>query len=124
MDKMLQDEINKAQSFVNWSDEFCGAITVCDKQGIIVYMNEQAIAQFVNYGGEKLLGSNLLDCHPEPSKSKIEEMLKKPVSNMYTAEKDGQKKIIYQSPWMQNCEFAGIIEISLELSPDMPHFKR
>ena len=38
-------------------------------------MNQVSINQFKKYGGEKLLGTNLLDCHPEPSKSKLQEML-------------------------------------------------
>ena len=107
-----------------WSDDFSGPVTVCDKQGIIVYMNRKSKEQFKNYGGEKLMGSNLLDCHPEPSKSKLKAMLEKPTSNMYTTEKNGITKIIYQSPWMHNGEFAGLIEISFELSDGMSHFKR
>ncbi|WP_340112274.1 hypothetical protein [Maribellus mangrovi] len=56
---------------VNWSEDFDGAITVCDTEGIIVYMNKYSVEQFENYGGKVLLGTNLLDCHPEPSKSKL-----------------------------------------------------
>jgi len=109
---------------VDWAEEFNGAITVCDRDGIIVYMNRYSVKQFEKYGGEKLLGTNLLDCHPEPSKSKLKEMLEQPVENMYTTEKKGIKKIILQTPWMKNGEFSGIIEISFHLDPDMPHHIR
>lgn len=100
---------------VNWLDEFNGAITVCDREGIIVYMNDCSIRQFQKYGGSNLLGTNLLDCHPEPSKTKLSEMLKKPVENTYTTEKNGVKKVITQRPWMQNGEFCGVVELSFEL---------
>lgn len=109
---------------VNWADEFNGAVTVCDRKGIIVYMNQVSIAQFKNDGGEKLLGTNLLDCHPEPARTKLMEMLQNPVDNMYTTEKRGIKKIIYQTPWRANGEFMGVIELSFVLAKDLPHFKR
>ena len=99
---------------INWAEEFNGAITICDLDGIIVYMNKNSIEQFRKYGGEKLVGSNLLDCHPEPSKSKLKEMLENPVDNMYTTEKEGNKKIIYQTPRKFKGEVNGIIEISGE----------
>lgn len=109
---------------MNWAKEFNAAVTVCNTEGIIVYMNDYSIAQFEKYGGEKLLGSNLLDCHPEPSKSKLAAMLKNPVDNMYTTEKNGVKTIIYQSKWSKNGVYGGIVEISFRLQNDMPHFVR
>ena len=109
---------------IDWAREFNGAVTVCDREGIIVYMNRLSVEQFKNDGGEKLIGTNLLDCHPEPSRSKLVKMLQKPIDNVYTIEKKGMRKIIYQTPWMENCEFRGIIELSFVLPSKMPHFKR
>ena len=109
---------------LNWMDEFKGAITICNLDGIIVYMNKASIVQFEKYGGKKLIGSSLVDCHPEPSKSKLVEMLKQPTENTYTTEKNGIKKIIIQTPWMENHEFKGIVEISFELPNPTPHFVR
>lgn len=108
----------------NWTDSFNGAITVCDREGIIVYMNEFAKNQFAKYGGEKLIGTNLLNCHPEPSRSKLKKMLEEPTENTYTIEKNGQKKLIHQTPWMQNGEFCGIVELSILLPADMQHHIR
>jgi transcriptional regulator with PAS, ATPase and Fis domain len=108
----------------DWAEEFNGAVTVCDTKGIIVYMNQYSIKQFEKYGGASLLGTNLLDCHPEPSKSKLFRMLQNPEENMYTTDKDGVKKIIYQTPWRKSGVFAGIIEISFQLIPGMPNFIR
>lgn len=100
---------------VNWMDEFNGAITVCDRAGVVVYMNDFSIRQFAKRGGDKLIGQNLLECHPEPAKTKLKQMLKNPVENIYTVEKHGCKRIIIQKPWMQNDEFKGIVEISFQL---------
>lgn len=109
---------------VDWAEEFNGAITVCDVAGIIVYMNHRAIQQFHKYGGEKLMGTNLLDCHPEPSKSKLKKMLLEQSENMYTTEKNGTKTMILQTPWKVNNEFKGLVEISFNLDAEIPQFNR
>ena len=107
-----------------WSDEFEGAITICDLEGMITYMNETSKKQFIKYGGIDLIGTNLLDCHPEPSRSKLSEMLKTPSTNIYTIEKAGIKKMIHQSPLYENDVFSGLIEISFVLPQSLPHFIR
>lgn len=109
---------------VDWAEEFNGAVTVCDTTGIIVYMNQYSIKQFEKYGGAALLGTNLLDCHPEPSKIKLIKLLENPSENMYTTEKNGVKKIVFQTPWRKDGAFAGIIEISFQLISGMPAFIR
>ena len=119
MGKMLLQKMIMNRVDVNWMDEFGGAITVCNTEGIIVYLNDFSIRQFKKYGGEKLLGSNLLDCHPEPSKTKLREMLKEPTENTYTTEKNGVKKVITQKPWMENGTFCGVVELSFELPVDV-----
>jgi len=45
-------------------------------------------------------------------------------TNVYTIEKAGIKKMIYQTPWYQNGKVAGLVEISIEIPFDMPHFIR
>lgn len=109
---------------VNWAEEFNGSITVCNLEGIIVFMNGKSIEQFEKYGGESLMGTNLLDCHPEPSKSMLKKMLEKPVSNMYTTEWEGIKRIIYQTPWKEKNIFRGVIELSFQLDNNMPNHVR
>ena len=48
---------------MNWTDGFLGAITVCDRDGIVVYMNDLSKTQFDSDGGESLVGKCLIDCH-------------------------------------------------------------
>ena len=108
-----------------WIKEFPAAITVCDAEGILLEMNDKAAKTFEADGGRKLLGSNMLDCHPEPSRTKTERLLAARTKTVYTIEKNGVKKLIYQSPWYKNGEFAGFVELSLEIPfGDLPHFIR
>lgn len=107
-----------------WIREFPGAVTVCDRDGIILAMNEKSVRTFENSGGAGLIGSNLFDCHPEPSRSKLKELLAAGRSNIYTIEKKGIKKLIYQSPWYEKGAYRGFVEVSLEIPFEMPHFVR
>ncbi len=107
-----------------WADEFPGAITVCDAEGKILDMNERSAKGYAEEGGRKLIGSNLLDCHPEPARSKVRQLLESNKPNIYTIEKNGIKKLIYQSPWYKDGKFAGVVELSLEIPEQMPHFVR
>ena len=59
-----------------WVKAFDGAVTVCDPKGTILEMNDKAMKVFHKQGGKKLFGSNLLDCHPEPARSKLEKLMK------------------------------------------------
>lgn len=109
---------------MDWLKEINAAVTICDKQGIIVYMNEKSEQVFKSDGGKNLIGSNLFGCHPEPALTKLKEMLADGSSNVYSIEKDGNKKIIYQTPWFNENTFGGLIEISFNIPDEIPHFIR
>ena len=109
---------------VSWIKEFPAAVTVTDKDGIILEMNDKACRTFEKDGGKELIGKSLLDCHPEPSRSKVEEMLESRKGNCYTIEKNGVKKLIFQSPWYNRGVYMGLVELSLEIPSEMPHFIR
>mgnify|MGYP001769380220 CR=1 FL=1 len=104
-----------------WVKEFPVKIEICDRNGILIEMNDKAIT---SEGDPDLIGSNILDCHPEPARSKLQDILEHEKTNIYTIEKDGVKKLIYQAPWFLNGGFAGIVELSLEVPVEMPHFVR
>jgi transcriptional regulator with PAS, ATPase and Fis domain len=107
-----------------WVNEFPAAIIVCDEQGIIVEMNERAAQNYARDGGRALIGKSVLDCHPEPARTKLQRLLETQQKNVYTIEKNGVKKLIYQSPWYRDGKFAGLVELSLEIPFEMPHFVR
>jgi len=109
---------------MNWTDGFLGAITVCDREGIVVYMNDRSKKQFDKDGGESLVGKSLIDCHPEPARTFLKKMLVEPIINSYTIEKNGIHKMIHQTPWIEKGEFKGVVEISFEIPMELPHHKR
>ena len=109
---------------MTWIAEFPGAVTVCDRRGVITEMNDKSAATFQADGGRALVGANLLDCHPEPSRSKVADLLANPRVNAYTIEKRGVRKLIYQAPWFRDGAFEGLVELSLEIPAAMPHFVR
>ncbi len=107
-----------------WIKEFPAAVTVCDKEGIILEMNDKAAKTFEKDGGLALIGKNMLDCHPDPARGKVERLLDGQRKNVYTIEKNGTKKLIYQSPWYRDGKYAGFVEFSFEIPFEIPHFIR
>lgn len=107
-----------------WVKEFAGAVTVCDPEGIILEMNDRSAGMFREQGGRELVGSNLLDCHPEPVRTKLQQIMEEKRTNVYTTEKNGIRKLIYQAPWYSDGKYGGFVEIVLELPFVMPHFIR
>ncbi|MFN8381000.1 MAG: hypothetical protein U0V02_03615 [Anaerolineales bacterium] len=107
-----------------WIKEFPAAITVCNAEGIILEINDKAAKTFEKDGGYKLIGASMFDCHPDPARGKVERLLAAHVKNVYTIEKNGVRKLIYQSPWYKEDIYAGFVELSLEIPLEMPHFIR
>jgi PAS domain-containing protein len=107
-----------------WIETFPGSITVCDRDGLIIEMNAASLEYFKEEGGETLLGANVLDCHHEPSRSKLCRMMERQQVNIYSIERDGQKELVCQVPWYQEGEYAGFVELLLPLPEDMTHFIR
>ena len=98
------------------------AVTVCDNEEIILYMNERAIATYSKHGN--LIGKCLFDCHNERSMGIIRHMLESGEANAYTITKQGQRKMIYQTPWRREGRVCGLIEISMVIPAEMPHYDR
>jgi hypothetical protein len=108
----------------DWVREFPGGVTVCDADGIVLAMNEKSIRTFEKSGGAKLIGSSLFACHPDAARTKLKELLRAGRTNVYTIEKQGIRKLIYQSPWYEQGEYRGFVELSLEIPSEIPHFVR
>ena len=49
------------------------AITICDAEGNVLDMNQHSAD--VNSHGHKIIGNNLMDCHPEPARTKLRGLL-------------------------------------------------
>lgn len=108
----------------NWVKELPIEIMVCDAEGTILEMNAGAEVLFAGDGGRALLGSNVLDCHPEPSRAKLAGMMEKQLTNTYYSTEEGKKTFVFQSPWYRDGQYAGFVEISFQVPDEIPHFVR
>lgn len=98
------------------------AITVCDKEGNVLYMNDSSI----DVNGD-VRGQNLFGCHNERSSKIIRHLLADKATNAYTILKKGKRKLIYQTPWYEDDakqEVGGLVELSIILPDEMPHYDR
>ena len=107
----------------NWAAGMDVRVTVCDLQGVIVYMNEAAVSSFQK-SGESLIGKSIYDCHNPVSCENIRAMNQNPTVSAYTIEKDGEKRMIRQFPWIENGEHKGIIEFNFPIPVEMLNKKR
>lgn len=108
----------------DWAKELPMAVTITDKNGIIIYMNDKSIETFTNYGGDKIIGTELNTWHNPHSVEIISAMINENKTNSYTISKNGVKKLIHQTPYYENGEYAGLVEFSIVLPEEMPHFDR
>jgi transcriptional regulator with PAS, ATPase and Fis domain len=107
-----------------WAEFLPVAITVMDENGTIIFMNEKSKKTFAKYGGGELIGKNLFGFHKPEAVQKIKDIAESGKFNCYTIEKDGIKKMIYQTPWFKDDKYAGLVEISMEIPFEMEHFVR
>ncbi len=104
---------------LQYFDEINSAVTVCDTGGIVLYQNAKSVA--VN--GD-VRGKSLIPCHSERSREIIRRLVDEGGTNVYTIEKKGVHKLIYQTVWREDGEVRGLVEFSIETPSDMPHFVR
>ncbi len=109
---------------IPWADHLPAAVTVCDRDGIIIYMNEASSNVFASSGGSDLIGKSLFDCHSPQSIKLIKDLMTNNQNHIYTIQKKGKKKMIYQSPYLVDGIVAGMVEITFELPLQIPHFDR
>lgn len=101
-----------------------GAITICDADLNLLYMNEKSKATFGGPGGAPAVGDSLAGCHKPASVEKMRAILAEGRPNVYTISKGGVRKLIWQAPWTKDGKVAGLVEISLPLPASMPHYDR
>ena len=90
------------------------AVTISDNEGNVVYQNDSS----VGVNGD-VRGKNMMGCHNERS-----HLLNDAATNVYTISKKGKKKLIYQTPWFENGEVKGLVELSIIIPEEMPHYDR
>lgn len=95
------------------------SITISDTKGNVLYMNEKSKSVFGD-----MLGKCMLPCHNQRSQDIIHRLLEKKETNVYTISKNNVNKLIYQTPWYENGDIKGLIEFSIILPEDIPHYIR
>lgn len=108
----------------DWAMGVNCAITVCDANADIIYMN-QASREVNGDGTDSLIGQNLMPCHNERSCGIISRLLAQGGLNAYTIQKGDVRKLIYQTAWHRDDgSVGGIVEFSMPLPEEMPHYIR
>jgi len=107
-----------------WFEELPCSVTVCDARYTILYLNKRSAEVNAKDGGKALVGKNLLDCHPPEAQTKLRRVMESGTPNLYTIEKQGVRKMIYQAHWRKGGRPAGLVEITFELPNEIPHFVR
>jgi hypothetical protein len=107
-----------------WVDGFPGTITVIDAQGTIIDMNESAAQAFADRGGRGLVGASAFNCHPGPCREKLETLMESREKRIYTVLQGGRHKFVILAPWFVDGEYAGYLDMSLEIPETLPHFDR
>jgi DUF438 domain-containing protein len=87
-------------------------------------MNDRAAEVSSEDGGKALVGKNLMDCHPPKAQEKLKKVMASGRPNVYTIEKKGTRKLVYQCHWRKRGRLAGLVELSFELPSNMPNFVR
>ncbi len=81
-------------------DQDRAAIVICNLQHEIIYMNPAAILNYAKWGGEKLIGKSVLDCHNPNSRENIERVVHwfaedESHNLVYTFHNEKQNKDVY-----------------------------
>ncbi|MCL1973946.1 MAG: PAS sensor protein [Bacteroidetes bacterium] len=106
----------------DWAHELSCAVTVCNAEGVVLYQNQKSKATFADDGD--FTGKNLKDCHTLKSWNSILRLMQDGEPNTYTIEKNGVKKLIHQTPWYKEGLIAGLVELSIVLPAELPHYIR
>lgn len=91
------------------------AVVICNLEHKIIYMNPAAILNYEKWGGDKLLGKSLLDCHNPQSREKIRQVIdwfaKDENHNIvYTFYNEKQNKDVYMVALREEGKLIGYYE--------------
>ena len=67
--------ISMTDFFKSMADQDTSPVVICDIHHKILYMNPVACARYQRFGGERLIGQSLQDCHDPQSNARIQQVL-------------------------------------------------
>ena len=91
------------------------AVVICNLKHEMIYMNPAAVKNYAKWGGDKLIGSSLLDCHSPESGSKIRQVIDwfaadESHNMVYTFHNDKQNKDVYMVALREEGKLIGYYE--------------
>ena len=70
---------NKFDSYIDFYksiiDQDRNEVVICNLDNEIIYMNPEAVKNYAKWGGEKLIGRDLMSCHNPESREKMRKVL-------------------------------------------------
>ena len=110
----------KNQPPFDWHKDYPAAVTVCDREGIIVAMNRCSVELFAKRGGAALIGTSLFSCHPESANKIIRRQLQTQEANVYITRRKNGSRLIQQVPWYRDGIFGGLVETVIPIPDNTP----
>ncbi len=101
------------------------SVTVADEEYRIIFMNDLAIEHYARWGGASLIGSSLLDCHNEKSRTTLDQMYERYRSGdltptrYYEDEGNGSGRNEVMIPLVIGGQFKGVAELIWHERPDL-----
>ncbi|MDE5908688.1 MAG: fatty acid/phospholipid synthesis protein PlsX [Lachnospiraceae bacterium] len=96
-------------------DQDRSAVVICNLEHEIIYMNPAAVKNYEKWGGEKLIGQSLLNCHNSKSTEKIKQVVDWFAASLehnlvYTFYNEKQNKDVYMVALRDGDELIGYYE--------------
>lgn len=91
------------------------AVVICNLEHEIIYMNPAADRNYAKWGGDKLIGRSLLECHAPESRNKIQQVVDWFAADeshniVYTFHNERQNKDVYMVALRDQGELIGYYE--------------
>ena len=102
--KMKQKDQTTSLAYVSFYksiiDQDSASVVICNLKHEIIYMNPAAVNSYEKWGGEKLIGKSLLECHNQESREKIQQVVDwfetdESHNIVYTFHNEKQNKDVY-----------------------------
>ena len=104
-----------------WLEKLPCSVMICDKNYKILYMNEMSAKDHAKDGGKKMVGTDLMDCHPLEAQAKMRKMLTSAQPNVYTMQWKKKKKLVYQCQWKRGRSVGGLFQLVFKIPEDIPN---
>lgn len=96
-------------------DQDRSAVVICSLDHEIIYMNPAAVRNYEKWGGDKLIGQSLLNCHNSASGEKIKQVVEwfaasKEHNLIYTFHNQKQNKDVYMVALRDGDKLVGYYE--------------